>query len=50
MLITVAGNHNNVLAENKIPKKDTYIYVCQNITCQQLITIENFKKLILGFK
>jgi len=35
MIESVAENHNYLLLENKIPKKDTYIYVDQNYTYEQ---------------
>lgn len=48
MMATVAENHNYPLLENKIPEKDTYIYVCQNYSCKRPVkTIEDFKKIIL---
>ena len=47
MMATVAENHNYPLLENKIPEKDTYIYVCQNYACKQPVkTIEDFYKVM----
>jgi len=43
MMATVGENLNYPLLENKIPEKDTYIYVCQNYTCKQPVkTVEAF--------